>query len=96
MKRFRALYSLILRTQTTRARVVMLGVLGLLGVVIAIPLRSADDPLRAATHFVDGFGLTPASAVNSNIPNIISDVDASPKVTAFVGSGLFLFAAELS
>jgi ABC-2 type transport system permease protein len=58
MTRFRALYSLILRTQTTRARVVMLGVLGMLGVVIAIPLRSADDPLRAATHFIDGFGLT--------------------------------------
>jgi ABC-2 type transport system permease protein len=36
----------------------MLGVLGLLGVVIAIPLRSADDPLRAATHFIDRFGLT--------------------------------------
>ena len=58
MTRFRALYSLILRTQTTRARVVMLGVLGLLGVVIAIPLRSADDRLEAASHFIDGFGLT--------------------------------------
>ena len=58
MTRFRALYSLILRTQTTRARVVMLGVLGLLGVVIAIPLRGADDPLDAASHFIDGFGLT--------------------------------------
>ena len=58
MTRFRALYSLILRTQTTRARVVMLGVLGLLGVVIAIPLRHADDPLEAASHFIDGFGLT--------------------------------------
>src|SRR3954453_9176203 len=57
MSRFGVLYSLILRTQTTRARVVMLGVLGLLGVVIAIQLRSAYDPLRAATHFIDGFGL---------------------------------------
>jgi ABC-2 type transport system permease protein len=56
--RFRALYSLILRTQTTRARVVMLGVLGLLGVVIAIPLRGADNRLEAASHFIDGFGLT--------------------------------------
>ena len=58
MTEFGALYSLILRTQTTRARVVMLGVLGLLGVVIAIPLRGADDPLEAARQFVDGFGLT--------------------------------------
>lgn len=58
MTRFGALYSLILRTQTTRARVVMLGLLGLLGVVIAIPLRNADDPLEAASHFIDGFGLT--------------------------------------
>jgi ABC-2 type transport system permease protein len=58
VKRFRALYSLILRTQTTRARVVMLGVLGLLGVVIAIPLRGADNRLEAASHFIDGFGLT--------------------------------------
>jgi len=58
MTRFRALYSLILRTQTTRARVVMLGVLGVLGVVIAIPLRGADDRLEAASHFIDGFGRT--------------------------------------
>jgi ABC-2 type transport system permease protein len=58
MRSFRALYSLILRTQTTRARVVMLGVLGLLGVVIAIPLRGVDDHLEAAAHFIDGFGLT--------------------------------------
>ena len=57
MTRFRALYSLILRTQTTRARVVMLGVLGLLGVVIAIPLRTAEDGLQA-TEFIDRFGLT--------------------------------------
>ena len=58
MTRFAALYSLILRTQTTRARVVMLGLLGLLGVVIAIPLRGADNRLEAASHFIDGFGLT--------------------------------------
>lgn len=58
MKQFRALYSLILRTQTTRARVIMLGALGLLGIIIAIPLRSADDPLEAGMHFIDNFGLT--------------------------------------
>ena len=58
MKQFRALYSLILRTQTTRARVLMLGALGLLGIIIAIPLRSADDPLEAGMHFIDNFGLT--------------------------------------
>lgn len=58
MTRFRAIYSLILRTQTTRARVVMLGLLGVLGVVIAIPLRGADDRLEAASQFIDRFGLT--------------------------------------
>lgn len=58
MSQFKALYSLILRTQTTRARVAMLTVLGLLGIVVAIPLRGADDRLEAGAHFIDAFGLT--------------------------------------
>jgi len=45
---------------------------------------------------VDCTGLTPSAAVNSNIPNIISAVDASPKLTVRVGSGLRVLAAELS
>jgi ABC-2 type transport system permease protein len=57
VSQFRALYSLIVRTQTTRGRVGMLGVLGALGIVIAISLRGAENRLEAATHFIDGFGL---------------------------------------
>lgn len=58
MSQFKALYSLIVRSQTTRARLLMLAAMGVLGIVIAIPLRNADDRLEAGTQFIDGFGLS--------------------------------------
>lgn len=65
MTEFKALYSLILRTQTTRARVLMLGALGLLGIVIAITLRGADDRLEAGARFIDALGLTLVAPITS-------------------------------
>jgi len=81
--RFAALYSLILRTQTTRARVVMLGVLGVLGVVIAIPLRGAENRLQA-TEFIDRFGL-------SLVVPITTLVFASAALGDFIDDGTMVY-----
>jgi ABC-2 type transport system permease protein len=83
MTRFAALYSLILRTQTTRARVVMLGVLGVLGGVIAIPLRGAEDHLQA-TEFIDRFGL-------SLVVPITTLVFASAALGDFIDDGTMVY-----
>jgi ABC-2 type transport system permease protein len=84
VSRFVALYSLILRTQTTRARVLMLGMLGGLGIVIAIPLRSAVDPLEVGTHFIDAFGL-------SLVVPITTLVFASAALGDFIDDGTMVY-----
>jgi ABC-2 type transport system permease protein len=58
----RALYSLVLRTQATRGRLISLGLLGLVGVLVAVAVASADLESTTATEqsvdFVSAFGLT--------------------------------------
>jgi ABC-2 type transport system permease protein len=57
MKQFGALYDLILRTQATRARLLVLGGLGLIGILIGFAIGASDTPGRAGAAFVDNFGL---------------------------------------
>ena len=57
---FGALYRFVLRTTTTRARVLGFGALGLLGILVGWQVSSAGtgEPVRAAARLVDVFGLT--------------------------------------
>jgi ABC-2 type transport system permease protein len=58
MKQFSAIYDLVLRSQATRARLIALGALGLVGVLIGIAIGTSDSAAKAGTTFVDTFGLT--------------------------------------
>jgi ABC-2 type transport system permease protein len=55
-----ALYRLMLRTQLTRARLLSLVGLGLVGVVVGFALGQSDvaDPLASGARFVNAFGLS--------------------------------------
>ena len=57
---FTALYRLMLRTQLTRARLLSLVGLGLVGVVVGFALGRSDvaDPLASGARFVNTFGLS--------------------------------------
>jgi ABC-2 type transport system permease protein len=57
VKQFAALYDLILRTQASRARLLVLGALGVVGIVIGFAIGASDSPGRAGTVFIDNFGL---------------------------------------
>lgn len=56
----RPLYGLLLRTQLNRARVLALLAVGAVGIVVGLAVGASDvsSPLRAATRFVDVFGLS--------------------------------------
>jgi ABC-2 type transport system permease protein len=61
---FSALYRLVLRTQATRARLLTIGAMGLVGVLLAVAIASANDDsfstlgdAQRAADFVNGFGL---------------------------------------
>jgi ABC-2 type transport system permease protein len=61
-----AVYRLVLRHQVTAARLVLLAAMGALAIVVSIALVTrADDPVDAATHFVNEFGLGLAVPVGS-------------------------------
>ena len=63
---FTAVYRLVLRHQVTPARLALLGAMGALAVVVAVALVTrADDPVEAATRFVNEFGLGLAVPVGS-------------------------------
>ena len=51
------IYRLQLRMLATRGRILALGALGVLGVVLAITVRGADDVERTAFGFISSFGL---------------------------------------
>jgi ABC-2 type transport system permease protein len=59
----RSLYWLVLRTQATRGRLVSIGVLGLVGVLVAVAVASADSGEITSTateqsaDYVSAFGL---------------------------------------
>jgi ABC-2 type transport system permease protein len=62
---FPSLYSLILRTQATRGRIITLGVMGLIGILLAVTIASANESsfstttdAQRAVDFIDGFGLS--------------------------------------
>jgi ABC-2 type transport system permease protein len=57
MKQFGALYDLILRTQATRARLLMLLGLGAIGIVIGFAIGAGEADADAGTGFINGFGL---------------------------------------
>jgi ABC-2 type transport system permease protein len=54
------IYRVTLKTQATRARLIALGLLGLVGVLIglAIGLGDVRDPLDAGTNMINAFGLS--------------------------------------
>ena len=53
-------YRVMLRLQATRARLLGLGALALVGVLLGFAVgASATDPLQAGTHLVNAFGLSP-------------------------------------
>ncbi len=54
------LYRLLLRSQVTRARVLALLAIGLVGIVVAFAIGASGNPdeLRAGARFVNGFGLS--------------------------------------
>jgi ABC-2 type transport system permease protein len=58
VKQFTALYDLILRAQATRARLLLLGGLGLVGILIAIAIGSSDSAGKAGTQFINTYGLS--------------------------------------
>ncbi len=53
-------YRIVLGGLATRGRLVLLGLLGLVGIVVglAVGMGDADDPTRAAAEVVNGFGLS--------------------------------------
>ena len=51
------LYRLFLRTQVNRTRVIALLALGLVGIAVAVAVRSGDGSLSDAVDYVNGFGL---------------------------------------
>lgn len=59
-----SLYRLVLRTQATRGRLLSLGAIGVVGIIAAIAMASADyssDSIaatRRAVEFIEGFGLS--------------------------------------
>lgn len=57
---FSAIYSLVLRTQATRSRLIGLGLLGGLAVFVGLMIGISDpiNPTEAGTEFVNGFGLS--------------------------------------
>jgi ABC-2 type transport system permease protein len=57
MKQFAALYDLILRAQASRARLLMLGALGAVGILIGFAIGQSDGDASAGTDFVNSFGL---------------------------------------
>jgi ABC-2 type transport system permease protein len=56
----RPLYGLLLRSQLNRARLLGLLAVGAIGVVVGLAVGAADvwNPVRAATRFIDVFGLS--------------------------------------
>ena len=54
------IYRVTLRTQATRARLIALGLLGVVGVVIGLAIGVGDvrDPLEAGTNMINAFGLS--------------------------------------
>jgi ABC-2 type transport system permease protein len=54
------IYRVTLKTQATRARLLALGLLGVVGVLIglAVGLGDVADPLRAGTNMINAFGLS--------------------------------------
>jgi ABC-2 type transport system permease protein len=57
MKQFGALYDLILRTQASRGRLLLLGALGGVGILIAAAIGSSNSAGRSGTQFINSFGL---------------------------------------
>ncbi len=53
----RALYGLVLRMQVTLLRLAAISTLGVLAVPLALLTRANDEPLRATTEIVIGYGL---------------------------------------
>ncbi len=53
-------YGIVLRGLVTKGRIILLSLLGVLGVVVAVAVGSADvaDRAKAAADLVNGFGLT--------------------------------------
>jgi len=60
MSQFTTLYRLMLRTQLTRARLLALVGLGLVGVIVGFALGQSDvvDPLASGARFINAFGLS--------------------------------------
>jgi ABC-2 type transport system permease protein len=58
MKQFGALYDLILRTQASRARLVMLLGLGVIGILIGFAIGAGDSNPDAGAEFINAWGLT--------------------------------------
>ncbi|HEX7096215.1 MAG TPA: hypothetical protein VF183_10055 [Acidimicrobiales bacterium] len=57
MKQFEALYSLMLRSQATRGRLLLLAALGAVAILIGIAIGSSDSSDKAGTDFINAFGL---------------------------------------
>lgn len=57
---FLAIYRLLLKSLATRGRLIGLGLLGVVGMVVAFAIGASHpiDPLEAGTHFIDAFGLS--------------------------------------
>ncbi|MFP5326033.1 MAG: ABC transporter permease [Acidimicrobiia bacterium] len=55
----RAAYRVLVRTQLTRGRMITLAIVGLLGLLLALAIRSEDslDPVSQAYGFADRFGM---------------------------------------
>jgi ABC-2 type transport system permease protein len=66
MAAFRSVYRLVLRHQVTPARLILLAAMGGLAIAVAAALVTrATDPVDAATHFINEFGLGLAVPVGS-------------------------------
>jgi ABC-2 type transport system permease protein len=65
LKQFEALYWLILRSQATRARLALLGALGLVAILIGFAIGSSDSTAKAGTDFINVFGLTLAVPITT-------------------------------
>jgi ABC-2 type transport system permease protein len=57
VKQFSALYDLVLRTQASRSRLLLLGALGAVGILIGFAVGSGDSAGKAGTQFVNSWGL---------------------------------------
>jgi ABC-2 type transport system permease protein len=84
VKQFTALYDLIVKSQATRARLLLLGALGVVGILIAFAIGQSDSADKAGTQFVNTFGL-------SLVVPVTTLVFASAALGDFIDDGTMVY-----